>query len=55
MKKSLGGYYALKRVLPKGVGIVGVAGGTVVVERIAVVVDAAAASDVVEEREGGVE
>ena len=46
----------MRRVLPKGVGIVGVAGGTVVVERIAVVVDGdAAASDVVEEREGGVE
>ena len=57
MKKSLDGYYGLRRVLLKGVGIVGVVGGTDVVEGIAVVVDgAAAASDVVdEEHEGDVE
>ena len=56
--KSLGGYCGLRRVLQKGVEIVGV-GGTVVVEGIAVavVVDgaAAAASDVDEEREDDVE
>lgn len=52
MKKSLGGYCGLRRVLPKGVGIVGV-DGTVVVEGIAVVVDGAAAAS--EEREDDVE
>ena len=52
--KNPGGYYALRRVLLKRVGIVGVVGGTDVVEGIAAAVDgAAAASDVVdEEREG---
>ena len=53
MKKSPGGYYGLRRVLLKGVGIV----DGIVAEGIAVVVDgAAAASEVVdEEREGDVE
>jgi hypothetical protein len=51
--KSLGGYCGLRRVLSKGVEIVGV-GGTVV-EGIAAVDGAAvAASDVDEEREGDV-
>ena len=56
MKKSLGGYYGLRRVLGKGAGTVGVVAGTVVVEGIAVVDGAAAASGVVdEERVGDVE
>ena len=55
MKKSLGGYCGLKRVLPTGVGI---AGGTVegIVVAVAVADGAAAESEVVdEERRGDVE
>ena len=47
MKKSLGGYYGLRMVLVKGVGIVG--DGTVAGEGIAVADDAAAANEVVDE------
>lgn len=54
--KNLGGYYGLRRVLVKGVGIVDGGTAVVVVEGIAVVDGAAAVSEVVdEEREGDVE
>jgi hypothetical protein len=46
VEKSLGGYYVLSRVLVRGVGVVG---GTIVVEEIAVVDGAVAASEVVDE------
>jgi hypothetical protein len=49
--KSLGGYYELRRVRPKGVGIVGVVADGTVVEEIA----AAAHAFVDAEREGDVE
>ena len=54
MRKSPVGYYGLRKVLPKDVGIVG---GSVVVEEIAAADGAAVANEAVvdEEREGDVE